>query len=370
MHPALKYLLVGVVGLVALLGLLVLLAALTEHRPDPVEPVAVSCEGATTPLKVGEPIKILSWNVQYGASRKHQFFYDGGQAVHVPIEDVKETTAAIASALSAYGADVLLLQEIDSDSARTHRINQGPIYKKGAGAVCEAVTTYHRSPFVPSPTTNPLGRVDMGLQLLTRSAPLAKAERIQLALLDEPRIVQMFNLKRALLTAEVPIEGWPQPLALAVTHLSAFSKGDGTLAKQVAQLRAWMDARPKDQPWILAGDFNLLPPGDDPGRLAAEGDAYRDPVNPMEALLKDYRDIFGDAQLDPMNRTYLPFGFPEPDRKIDYVLVGGPIEVIEAKVLREHAAISDHLPLVATLRIGPAPAPPEPPAEGVPPGSP
>jgi endonuclease/exonuclease/phosphatase family metal-dependent hydrolase len=236
--------------------------------------------------------------------------------------------------------------------------------------VCEAVTTYHRSPFVPSPTTNPLGRVDMGLQLLTRSAPLAKAERIQLALLDEPRIVQMFNLKRALLTAEVPIEGWPQPLALAVTHLSAFSKGDGTLAKQVAQLRAWMDARPKDQPWILAGDFNLLPPGDDPGRLAAEGDAYRDPVNPMEALLKDYRDIFGDAQLDPMNRTYLPFGFPEPDRKIDYVLVGGPIEVIEAKVLREHAAISDHLPLVATLRIGPAPAPPEPPAEGVPPGAP
>jgi endonuclease/exonuclease/phosphatase family metal-dependent hydrolase len=131
-----------------------------------------------------------------------------------------------------------------------------------------------------------------------------------------------------------------------------------------------MDARPKDQPWILAGDFNLLPPGDDPGRLAAEGDAYRDPVNPMEALLKDYRDIFGDAQLDPMNRTYLPFGFPEPDRKIDYVLVGGPIEVIEAKVLREHAAISDHLPLVATLRIGPAPAPPEPPAEGVPPGAP
>jgi putative flippase GtrA len=43
MHPALKYLLVGVVGLVALLGLLLLLAALTEHRPDPVEPVAVSC---------------------------------------------------------------------------------------------------------------------------------------------------------------------------------------------------------------------------------------------------------------------------------------------------------------------------------------
>ena len=50
----------------------------------------------------------------------------------------------------------------------------------------------------------------------------------------------------------------------------------------------------------------------------------------------------------------------EPDRKIDYVFVGGPVEVLDARVMREHAEISDHLPVLARLRIGPTPTAPEP----------
>jgi endonuclease/exonuclease/phosphatase family metal-dependent hydrolase len=235
----------------------------------------------------------------------------------------------------------------------------GP-WQAAAGAPCGVTTPYHRSPFVPKPFANPLGRVDMHLAILSR-APLSNALRTQLALLDEPRIIQVFNLKRALLTAEVEVEGLDQPLAVAVTHLSAFSFGDGTLAAQVAALDAWMAARPPGQPWILAGDMNLLPTGDDKSRLAVERDLYADTDSPIDPLLAKYTELLGnDRQLAPEHRTYLPFGADEPDRKIDYVFVGGPVEVLDARVMREHAAISDHLPVLARLRVGGAPPAPDP----------
>jgi len=347
--------------LLVLVGGLVAFVFATEFAPDPQQSVRVEGAGDGEGIEVGKPFKLISWNLQYGASRKHQFFYDGGDVVHVPPADVTETVGAISDALASAAPDIALLQEIDRDSTRTGRIDQLPAYVKGVGATAWSATPYHKAAFVPKPFTQPLSRVHLSLGVLTRG-PQQNVERRQLALMDEPRVVQALNLKRALLTAEVPVAGHAQPLAVAVTHLSAFSFGDGTLEKQVAALSDWMKARPEGQPWILAGDLNLLPPGDDPQRLAQESELYADASNPIEALLPAFTEVFGAQQLDPSVRTYLPFGAGEPDRKIDYVFVGGPITVVEASVLREHSAISDHLPIVATLVVG-TPPPVEPSAD-------
>jgi endonuclease/exonuclease/phosphatase family metal-dependent hydrolase len=360
MKKLLKALFGGLGTVVLALGVIVLAAVGTEYRPGDVAPADAACEEGTQPLRAGQPFTVMSWNVQYGASRKHQFFYDGGDAVHVPRTDVDETVGAIAAAIRDAAPQLTLIQEMDRGSKRTDMVDMLGPWQAAAGAACAVTTPYHRSPFVPKPFSNPLGRVDMHLAVLSQ-APLTGALRTQLALLDEPRIVQVFNLKRALLTAEVEVEGHDQPLAVAVTHLSAFSFGDGTLAAQVAALDAWMAARPPGQPWILAGDMNLLPTGDDKDRLTTERDLYADAASPIDPLLEKYTELMGnDRQLAPENRTYLPFGATEPDRKIDYVFVGGPIEVLDARVMREHAAISDHLPVLARVRVGDAPEPPEP----------
>jgi len=348
----------ALVALVALVvvafGALVAYTFATEHAPADVEPVAIEGNGSGPGLVAGQPFKVVSWNLQYGASRKHKFFYDGGEAVHVPPADVASTVGAISAVLKAEMPAIGLLQEIDRDSTRTGRIDQLPTYVDAMQATSSSSAPYHLAGFVPKPFTNPLGRVHMALGILTRG-PHRKATRHQLALMDEPRLVQALNLKRALLTAEVPVDGLDQPLAVAVTHLSAFSFGDGTLEKQVAALAEWMAARPEGQPWILAGDFNLLPPGDDKNRLTTESELYADNPNPVEALLPRFKDALGDNQLDPAFRTYLPFGHDKPDRKIDYVLVGGPIHVESARVMTEHASISDHLPIVATFIVGDRP---------------
>ena len=348
-------------GLVALpllaLGGFVAFTFATEYTPADEEPVPVDGAGNGAGLEAGKPFTLVSWNLQYSASRKHRFFYDGGDVVHVPAADVTETVAGISAALTSIAPDVALLQEIDRDSTRTGRIDQLPAFVSATGATAWSAAPYHKAAFVPRPTLKPLGRVHLALGILTRG-PQRSAVRHQLALMDEPRVVQALNLKRALLTAELPVAGHDQPLAVAVTHLSAFSFGDGTLEKQVAALGTWMKARPKGQPWILAGDFNLLPPGDDPGRLEQESELYADAENPVEQLLPKFRELFGDQQLDPAVRTYLPFGAEDPDRKIDYVFVGGPLTVLDATVHREHKLLSDHLPISARLVVGTPPPPP------------
>jgi endonuclease/exonuclease/phosphatase family metal-dependent hydrolase len=350
-----------VVAAVTLVSLLLFVGS-TEHRPEPVEEVPVECTGGgdvgpRPHLAVGRPFRLVSWNLQFGAGRKHQFFYDGGDAVHVPKADVDEAVKALQRALAAYAPDVALLQEIDRDSDRTHRIDQLPLLAgaAGAGADCTAAATYHRSPLVPSPMPVPLGRVDMNLGIFTRG-PLTGAKRLALPLLDESRLRQAFNLKRAVLAGQAPIDGHPLPLRLAVTHLSAFSHGDGTLERQVAVLAKWMEEQSDDpaQPWILAGDFNLLPPGDDPARLTVESSLYADAKNPIEELIPRFRTLFPVADLlAEQARSYVPYGADAPDRKIDFVFIGGPIEVVSARVGREHIALSDHLPLVADLKIVP-----------------
>ncbi len=354
MRPV-RVLLAILAALLALVAVLVGLALATEYRPAPEEPAEADCERDGAPLRAGQPFTVLSWNLQYAGSRKHHFFYDGGRAVSVPEADVRATLDAIGAVLEEVGPDLALLQEVDRNSRRTHFIDELPPLVQAAGAACWAAAPYHRSPYVPAPSHEPMGRVDLELALLSR-APMRHAVRHQLPLLDEPWYRKVFNLKRAVLTAEVPVEGLDQPLAVAVTHLSAFSHGDGTLSRQVDALDAWIAARPPGQPWILAGDMNMLPPGDDPKRLSAESDLYADADNPIERLFARYSEVFSD-QLDPANRTYLPFGAAEPDRKIDYIFHGGPIRVVEARVMREHADISDHLPLVARFAVGEAAVP-------------
>lgn len=349
----------GVLVVVLAVGLPLLVLAL-NYEPAPVEEVAADCRGAQATLRVGEPVTVVSWNLQYAASREQQFWYDDGDAVFPAADAVARTLEALAAGLDTMNPDIALLQEVDRDSRRTGRIDQLPAYAATFDAPCAITAPYHRSAFVPTPgPTEFLGRVDMHLATLSRF-PLTHATRTQLPMLQESALRRAFNLKRALLVAEIPVEGLDQPLAVATTHLSAFSRGDGTLERQVAVLSEWMAARPAGQPWVLAGDFNLLPPGDDPSRLGKDAGLYADSVNPVARLLQEQREVFSDP-LAPESRTYLPFGADEPDRKIDYLFVGGPLNLRSARVAMEYGSLSDHLPIVVTFTLGDsAPEAPEP----------
>ncbi len=172
--------------------------------------------------------------------------------MRVPEEDTEAAVAEIAQALQDIGADIALLQEVDRGSDRTQQTDQLQAYLEATEPACWASTPYHQVAYLPYPGPTLLGKVDMQLSTLSRFK-IESSKRHQLALLDEPGWRQAMNLKRAILETTVPLADGGE-IRLGNTHLSAFSRGDGTLEKQIGQLDDWMGHDPH---FVLGGDFNI-----------------------------------------------------------------------------------------------------------------
>ncbi len=331
-----------------------LLVRCLNYFPKPLEKVAVRCDRPTSTLRPGQRFKVLSWNLQYGAGRSYHFFYDGGKDVHASRSKVEQTLGEINAVLTEHRPDVLLLQEVDRDSARSARIDELARLRKLGHGACWSSAPYHRSRYVPVPFGNALGRVDMHLATGT-GYRLAWARRHALPMLDEWFARRAFNLKRAILEAAIPLQGHRRPLVVLNTHLSAFSYGDGTLQRQVDKILerlGELDAR--GFPWILAGDFNMLPPGESGKRLGVEAKYYAETSSPLAKLTERYRTAVSPEAYgrDPKRYyTYIKYGAKQPDRRIDYIFVSRDIEVHDVRVVHQPSYSSDHLPLLLTASV-------------------
>jgi len=311
-------------------------------EPAPRERVPVVRCGPARVARAGDWVRVLTWNLQYGGTRRHHFFYDGGDAVRVPLADVRDAVGAIGAVLRAADADLVFLQEVDRGSGRTGFVDQLAALQGGLGYPLQVSTPVHLTRFLPHPVARPLGQVVMHQCILSR-VELGPAERIALPPLGESAVRRSFNLKRALLTSRVG------GLRVGGTHLSAFSRGDGTLGRQVDALCAWAG---EGGPWLLAGDFNLLPAGDDPARLGRDAREYADGPGPMAALLATGRSVVpAERRLEPAFRTYLPPGADAPDRALDHLFVHPEVETRAPQVWPVAPWVSDHLPLVAEVRL-------------------
>lgn len=342
----------AVAGLAALLAVGAVVTFSLLYRPGAQTQVAVRCEADAPPLPRGHRIRALVWNVQYAAGRAPHFFYDGGADVSVDRPTVERTLDAIAEVIRRTDPDIVLLQEVDRGSRRTVFVDQHEVLLQAVPYPCHASTPYHRAVYVPHPPHEHLGRVDMHLSVFSRYR-LDRAVRHQLALLDESWVRRQFNLRRALLEIDVPLADGGR-LVLFNTHLSAFSRGDGTVARQMAAIDARLAAAEDGgAPWVLGADLNTLPPGDDPERLGAHAELYRDGSQVAPLIERYHWPVPADElAADPQPwRTYLPWGAEAPDRTIDYVLHGERVAPHGFSVLSDVTDVSDHLPMVFDFQV-------------------
>ena len=315
--------------------------------------VPIQRTGPLPTLRPQQPLTLLLWNVQFAAGRDQIFFYDGGSAVHVAPDVVVRSLDRIGEVLRELDADLVLLQEVDRSSDRTGRIDQLAALLQRAPYPLHLSAPYHRSPYIPFPAHQHLGRMDMHLAVLSR-VQLQEAIRHQLPALHEPWLRRQFNLRRALLELRLPRQR-AGPLAVLETHLSAFSRGDGTLPRQVAALVRHLCRLDREAvPWVLGGDFNALPPGDDPARLGAAAGLYPEIVSPISVLFDRWRPAISASahRSDPQRwRTWLPPGEPLAERALDHAFTSDGLEVLEVEVLHRFDDISDHLPIRLVVRI-------------------
>ncbi len=316
------------------------------HFPADVERAPVASADSAPLLPRGEPLKVLVWNIQFSASHDYIFFYDGGETVSVPSDKVTTTLDEIAAFIRAQDPDIVVLQEVDRSSRRTGYIDQHALLREKLDMPSHTAAPYHKAAYVPHPPHEHMGKVDMNLSVFSKYR-IDSATRHQLPLLQEGFVRRMFNLRRAVLEVRLPVDGGGE-LVVMDTHLSAFSMNDGTLERQVAQLgelSASVDG--EGVAWFLTGDFNALPPGDEPSRIdAAE---FYSPSSGVQPLFDAWTTPF--AADEPMHRTYVPHGATEPDRVIDYLFHGERAEVTDLVVHRDAHRLSDHLPFTVTVTV-------------------
>ena len=250
----LKFLgIVLLVVVVAAAGLIGYLTA-TEFNPDPIEPVEVTAAARSRAVKVGEMLKIVTFNTGYaGLDRTQDFFMDGGTGVKPESKErVNTNLAGILGALNAQNAQVYFLQETDVDSARTYGVNEVEYYRHGL-SLNTAFAANYKTAFVPYPWP-PIGRVHSGLTTLTE-LQVTEATRESLPVPFQWPL-RIANLKRCMLVERVPVEGTDKELVLVNFHLEAYDDGEGKVA-QTRQLVELMKAEYRNGNYVIAGgDFN------------------------------------------------------------------------------------------------------------------
>lgn len=337
------------------LALAGLVYALTDH-PQPTQAADVTCPEDTPPLRAGQDVKILSWNVQYLAGRGYVFFYDtlagNGPDTRPTPESIARTLDEVVDVIRAENADVVMLQEVDRDSKRTDYADQLQLIQARLGGryPCTATTYYHRAAFVPHPSI--MGKVGLSLSTLSKTS-IEVATRYQLPRICGDPVTVAFNFKRAVLGVTLPVQG-SRPLTALHTHMDAFAQGCDTMQKQVAVVQELLDATPS--PWVMGGDFNLLGTRAAYDRLRERERAYFNPQTELAPLMDNYESFPSRAQIDSGEARFITHfandpAVGRPDRTIDYFFYSAGLPRTAERIRQDDPKISDHYAMLTTVRL-------------------
>ena len=304
-------------------------------------------------------VKILCYNVQFMAGKDYVFWFDvpdaNGPDSSPTANAINTTITAVANVIVDEDPDFIFLQEVDDGAKRTHNKDQLHALLKQLPETYAYHTSafYWKSGFVPHPRV--LGRTGMKLSIVSKH-PISTAKRYQLALTPDNVITKHLGIKRAILEAHIPFKEGGE-LVLLNTHLEAFSKQSDTLQKQVMQVNELLTQLDSaSTPWIIGGDFNLLPPGQF-SNLTVKQQGYYRPQSEIAALTDKHRCIpsINDLRNEPDKWFTFNSNDPdvtEPDRTLDYLFYSANLKCI-TKTVRQHdtLTISDHFPIIASFNL-------------------
>jgi endonuclease/exonuclease/phosphatase family metal-dependent hydrolase len=359
MTRLLRYTLLLAVLALVLIG--ALMFSLT-WRPDARETLPVSCTGTPPTLVPGQALKVMTWNVQYLAGKRYVFWNDLAQGNdEAPTqEDMAFSLDEVARVIRDEQPDVVLLQELDDGAKASDYQDQLKLLQERVADLypCSASAFDWKAEFVPD--AHVFGSVGRQLATLSRYR-IEHAERLQLPVASANFISRQFQPKDALLATKLPLSDGGQ-LTVFNTHLERARQPDDTLQAQVSAVAKVLDKyESQGLPWLIGGDFNLLPLGQY-RRLSAEQRTPYSADSELHLLWDKYPMIPTNNEASGIDRaqwlTHYPNdpGLNGPDRTVDYLFYSPRIKRVEAMVRQDDTLrISDHLPVIARFLLPAAP---------------
>ena len=349
-----------------LLGLLLVAAVLASliysvtWRPDAKEVLALSCPATAPVLVPGQALKVMTWNVQYLAGKRYVFWYnlvDGsGPDLRPTREDMAFSLDEVSRVIRDEQPDLVLLQELDENAKASDYQDQLALLQERLVDLypCSTQAFTWKADLVPD--WHILGSVGRKLVTLSRYQ-IEHAERLQLPVAEANIISRQFQPKPALLVNYLPLNDGGQIIAIN-TQFDAPSLDNSNLLHQMQATGVLLDKfESQGTPWLIGGDFNLLPIGQFL-RLPAELRAGYSPDSELHLLWEKYPMIPSNPQATGIDRELWLTHFPnlpdadEPDRTLDYLFHSPKLQRIEGYVRQEDTqTISDHLPVLARLLL-------------------
>ena len=349
-----------------LLGLLLVAAVLASliysvtWRPDAKEVLALSCPATAPVLVPGQALKVMTWNVQYLAGKRYVFWYnlvDGsGPDLRPTREDMAFSLDEVSRVIRDEQPDLVLLQELDENAKASDYQDQLALLQERLVDLypCSTQAFTWKADLVPD--WHILGSVGRKLVTLSRYQ-IEHAERLQLPVAEANIISRQFQPKPALLVNYLPLNDGGQIIAIN-TQFDAPSLDNTNLLHQMQATGVLLDKfESQGTPWLIGGDFNLLPIGQFL-RLPAELRAGYSPDSELHLLWEKYPMVPSNPEATGIDRELWLTHFPNdprvqaPDRTLDYLFYSPKLQRIEAYVRQEDTlSISDHLPVMGRFLL-------------------
>ena len=359
MTRPLRYTLLGLLIVIALAGAMVY--SLT-WRPDAREVLPVSCSTQPPTVAPGQALKVMTWNVQYLAGKRYVFWNDlaAGTDEAPTADDMAFSLDEVARVIRDEQPDIVLLQELDDGAKASGYQNQLKLLQERVADLypCSAHAFDWKADFIPDPHI--FGSVGRQLATLSRYE-IEHAERLQLPVSEVNLISRQFKPKNALLLTYLPLSDGGQ-MAVLNTHLDRATQPDETLQAQVSAVAKVLDKfESHGTPWLIGGDFNLLPLGQYQ-RLPSEQRTPYSSDSALHVLWDKYPMIPTNNEASGIDRARWLTHYPNdtnvsgPDRTVDFLFYSPRIKRVEARVRQDDTLrISDHLPVIARFLLPAAP---------------
>lgn len=349
-----------VLGLVLTSAVVAGLIYSVTWRPEAKEVLAVSCPVAAPTLVAGQAIKIMTWNVQYLAGKRYVFWYnliDGSGPDDRPTrEDMAFSLDEVARVIRDEQPDLILLQDLDEEAKASDYQNQLALLQERLVDLypCSTQAFTWKADFVPD--RHIFGSVGRKIVTLSRYQ-IEHAERLQLPVAESNLISRQFQPKPAMLVSYLPLNDGGQLVAIN-TQLDAATLNNSNLKRQMQAAAALVDKyESQGTPWVIGGNFNLLPIGQFL-RLPAEQRLGYSPDSELHLLWEKYPMLPSNPEATGIDREQWLTFFPnnpavgEPDRTLDYLFYSPKLQRVEGYVRQEDTqAVSDHLPVVGRFLL-------------------
>ncbi|MBA2662087.1 MAG: endonuclease/exonuclease/phosphatase family protein [Bradymonadaceae bacterium] len=324
---------------------------------------------STRLTRVPEPIGqivVMNWNAKFGGGRIDFWFDCYGDRVIMGRGEVIENLEGLAKKINQVKPDILLVQEIDTNSKRAAYIDQVQWLLDHTELNYGAYASQWKADFIP---TDGIGRMDSGNAIFSRW-PISEGQRIALPLSEEQdALTRYFYLKRNILSVATEVPGFG-PVQVINVHTDAYGK-DGTKRKHIDAFKAELDRVAATGRLLVAGgDLNTVPDGttklngfDD--SICTDEDFVADDYAPeagwLTPLYNDYASAITLEDYQADNERYYSHTVNKDgywNRMLDYLFTNGEfvkgsgmVHQDESKGGMATMPLSDHAPLTVILKL-------------------